>query len=82
MKVFLSTRARKALDDSPAEIRTGLESKISELLDSAYPSGCKKLKGAPNAYRLRAGDYRILYQILNREEVLVFKISTRSTAYG
>ncbi len=81
MKVYLSTKARKSLDDSPAEAKERLESAISYLFRTPYPAGCKKLKGAPNSYRLRVGDYRILYSILSREEILVFRIAPRGSAY-
>ncbi len=59
MKVFLAQRAKKFLDGVSPELRRRLEGKISELLITPYPSGYKKLKGAPNAYRLRVGDYRV-----------------------
>ena len=81
MKVYLSTRARKSLEEAPSEVKDRLESAISELFETPYPAGCKKLKGAPNSYRLRVGDYRILYSILSKEEMLVFKIAPRGSAY-
>lgn len=81
MKVFLSRRVRKSLDESPLEVRKRLEEKISELFETAYPAGCRKLRGRSGAYRLRVGDYRILYVIISREEILVFKIERRETAY-
>lgn len=81
MKVFLSRKAKRALDDSPPDLRNRLESKIAELHESPFPQGCKKLRGAPNSYRLRVGDYRILYAILKVDEILVFKISPRDSAY-
>ncbi len=81
MKVYLSSRARKALDYSPADLRDRLESRISELAESPYPQGCKKLKGIPNSYRLRVGGYRILYTIADAQTVLVFKISSRGSVY-
>ena len=71
----------KALDDSPPALRERLESRISELIQSPYPQGCKKLKGAPNSYRLRVGDYRILYSIVDIQTVLIFKISSRGSTY-
>jgi mRNA interferase RelE/StbE len=81
LKVFLSTKAKKALEGVSPELRARLESKISELLSTPYPQGCKKLRGAPDAYRLRVGDFRVLYVIVEHKEILVFKISQRSTAY-
>lgn len=81
MKVFLSRRAVKALEELPLEIRRRIEEKISELSLTPYPAGCRKLKGAQNAYRLRTGDYRVLYTILSKDEILIFKIARRETAY-
>ncbi len=81
MKVFLSRKAAKALQQTPYEIKQRLEEKMSELLQTPYPAGCRKLRGAANAYRLRVGDYRILYAIVAKDEILVFKITLRETAY-
>ena len=81
MKVFLSRKARKFLDDYPVSVRRRIEEKIAELLETPYPEGCRKLRGAPSAYRLRVGDYRILYAIVADEEILVFKITRREIAY-
>ena len=81
MKVYLSSRAKKSIDAAGAELRVRLESKISELQVTPFPSGCKKLMGAPNSYRLRVGDYRILYSLVSEDEVLVFKVAPRGSAY-
>ena len=81
MKVFLSRKAEKALQEAPSEIKRRLDERISELSRTPFPAGCKKLRGAPNAYRLRIGDFRVLYAILKKDEILVFKIARRETAY-
>ena len=81
MKVSLSRKAAKALEETPSEIRQRLEEKMSELSQTPYPAGCRKLRGAANAYRLRVGYYRILYAIIAKDEILVFKIARRETAY-
>lgn len=81
MKVFLSRRAKKALEDFPSSLRVRLELKISELAETPYPVGCKKLRGAPSTYRLRVGDYRILYIISGPEEIIVYKIASRESVY-
>jgi mRNA interferase RelE/StbE len=82
LRVYLSRRAKKVLDEASSDLRNRLEAKISELFMTPYPSGCKKLKGAANTYRLRVGDFRILYTILARDEILVFKIDSRESAYN
>jgi mRNA interferase RelE/StbE len=81
LRVYLSSHAKKSLDKAAPELKARLESKVSELTDTPYPPGCKKLKGAPNSYRLRTGGYRILYSLLPRDEILVFKIAPRESAY-
>jgi mRNA interferase RelE/StbE len=81
LKVFLSRRAAKALEETSSEMKRRLDEKIFELSGTPYPAGCRKLRGAQNAYRLRVGDYRILYVILAKDEILVFKIARREAAY-
>jgi mRNA interferase RelE/StbE len=82
LKLFLSRKAAKALEESPSEIRRRLDEKLSELCRTPFPAGCRKLRGAQNTYRLRVGDYRVLYAILTEHEILVFKIARRETAYN
>ncbi len=36
---------------------------IRSLSETPFPPGCKKLKGSRAGYRLRVGDYRILYEV-------------------
>jgi len=81
LKVFLSRKAAKALDETPSEMRRRLYEKLSELSRTPFPAGCRKLRGAQNAYRLRVGDYRVLYAILTKDEILVFRVARRETAY-
>lgn len=45
----------------PAQKRIGL--KIETLRDDPFPAGCKKLSGLPDAWRVRVGDYRVVYQV-------------------
>ena len=81
MNVFLSRKAAKALEETAPEMRKRLEDEISLLFATPFPTGCRKLRGAANAYRLRVGDYRILYAIVSKDEILVFKIARRERAY-
>jgi mRNA interferase RelE/StbE len=81
LKVFLSRKAEKALEASSAEMRRRIGEKLSELSRTPFPAGCRKIRGAQNAYRLRVGDYRLLYIILTKDEILVFKIARRETVY-
>jgi mRNA interferase RelE/StbE len=52
--------------------RARIMDKTRELASNPRPHGSKKLKGSSERYRLRQGDYRILYEI--RDEVLVVTV--------
>jgi len=54
-----------------------------ELRDNPFPKGSIKIRGEKDIYRLRVGDYRILYKTLWDEgAILVFKIEHRRAVYG
>lgn len=66
----------------PAQLRARLKPHIDALAQNPRPSGIKKLGGENNVYRLRVGDYRILYEV--RDEVLlvlVVKVGHRREIY-
>ncbi|MBM3898253.1 MAG: type II toxin-antitoxin system RelE/ParE family toxin [Thaumarchaeota archaeon] len=81
MKVSLSRKAQQFLDHSNPPTRNRLEAKMAELVNTPYTSGCKKVKGLPNSYRLRVGTYRILYTITKPDQIVIFRISPRESAY-
>ena len=57
-------------------------SAIESLENEPRPAQCKKLVDAANVYRVRSGDYRILYQIEDAQLlVLVIKVAHRRDVY-
>ncbi|HEY8175832.1 MAG TPA: type II toxin-antitoxin system RelE/ParE family toxin [Gemmatimonadaceae bacterium] len=69
----------RALDE---DMRRRVGRAIDALADNPRPSGVEKLKGDDNVYRVRVGDYRILYQIADRQLiVLVIRVRHRREAY-
>jgi mRNA interferase RelE/StbE len=54
------------------EIRRRLHPRIEALADDPRPAGAKKLKGRDDLWRIRAGDYRIVYEV--RDQILVVLI--------
>lgn len=60
-------RQLAALDKTTYQI---IKSKIAELADNPRPPGCKKLKDRPG-WRVRTGSYRILYEVDDREKIVV-----------
>jgi mRNA interferase RelE/StbE len=70
-KVLLTRHAEKQLDKIEATaIRPILEA-IQSLTNDPRPNGCKKLKGR-NGYRVRVGNYRIIYEIF--DSVLIIEV--------
>jgi mRNA interferase RelE/StbE len=61
--VTLSRRAKRDLESIDSPHFDMLELKIRSLTDNPRPPGCKKMKGPDAIWRVRAGDYRILYEI-------------------
>jgi mRNA interferase RelE/StbE len=62
--------------------RTRIVDTIQSLAADPRPSACKKLAGRDAAYRLRVGDYRIVYTVNDREVIVeVVKIGHRREVY-
>jgi len=45
---------------------------LQELAHDPRPDGCKKLRGSANSYRIRTGDYRVVYSI--SDDVLIIDV--------
>lgn len=45
--------------------------KILSLASNPRPNGCKKLSGVKELYRIRRGDYRIIYSIENKKLIII-----------
>lgn len=57
--------------------------KIAELSDNPYPHGTKLLKGENRYFRLRQGDYRIVYEVIAEEhKIVIIKIGHRREIYN
>ncbi len=55
---------------------------VEKLSNNPYPKGCRKLKGAEFTYRLRIGNYRIVYSIQQSELIIeIVKIGHRKKIY-
>jgi len=63
-RVIVSKEALKEIESIDRRSdRTRIMERIRKLADNPRPQGSKKLKGPFERYRLRQGDYRILYEI-------------------
>ncbi|MDB9436811.1 type II toxin-antitoxin system RelE/ParE family toxin [Dolichospermum lemmermannii CS-548] len=74
--------AIKQLQKIPTNIRERIDLKIQELALEPRPDGVKKLESELSLYRIRVGDYRVVYQIQDNILLInVVKIKHRSDAY-
>ena len=55
--------ARKELERLPDSVVQRVFARIEALADAPRPPGCKKLRGARDLWRIRIGDYRVIYQL-------------------
>ena len=79
--VLILPSAHKQLSKLPGAVATRIEDKLSELEHDPRPSGCKKLRGR-DAWRIRIGDYRAIYEIDDgRLIVTVITIGHRREVY-
>lgn len=62
------------------ELLNRIGSTIELLKKDPFPSSSKKLKGIGDFYRLRIGDYRIVYQI-HQTHILILDIDHRKDIY-
>jgi mRNA interferase RelE/StbE len=60
--ILILPSAQKQLNKLPNVIATRIEDKMMDLERDPRPPGCKKLKGR-DAWRIRIGDYRVIYEI-------------------
>jgi mRNA interferase RelE/StbE len=71
-EVVISSSAKRELKKLPKEVIAEITRAIFALADNARPQNCKKLEGYTNAYRIRIGDYRVIYTI--DDDVLIITI--------
>ncbi len=81
-QIKLAPAAVRQFESLPKKEQIRIAGKINALSADPRPPGCAKLKDSENIYRIRAGGYRVLYQI--KDEillVLVVKVGKRGKVY-
>ncbi len=80
--VTLADSARKELRNLPVQVIERVQPKLQDLAGNPRPSGCKKLHGYKNCWRVRVGDYRIVYTVDDTEKCVdVTRIAQRKEIY-
>ncbi len=65
--------AKKDMRKLPAQEVSRVFAAVNLLKDDPYPAGSLKLSGSDEGYRIRVGNYRVIYAVL--EELVIVKIA-------
>ena len=80
--VEVKPSARKELEALPDKVLARALKKIESLRDAPRPAGCKKLKAYKDQWRVRVGDWRILYIIDDPAKLIsITRIAHRREVY-
>ena len=80
-RLLIKPSAAKELEALPAKDRKRIAAKPQRLASEPCPPGTEKLSGQEK-YRLRQGDYRVVYSVDDNESaVLIVKIGHRRDVY-
>ena len=71
-KIFIEKSAQKSLSKIPSPYQDRIINAVQALAKNPRPAGCKKLSGR-EAWRIRIGNYRVLYEI-HDDTLIVFVI--------
>lgn len=81
--VTLSESAQKQFRKLPREVQRYLLVVLRDLSGDPRPPGVKKLVGTERAWRIRPGDYRIIYEIFDGELVVdAIRVGHRHDIYA
>ncbi|GAA2141307.1 type II toxin-antitoxin system RelE family toxin [Glycomyces algeriensis] len=81
-RLVISEDADKQLQKLDKPVRRRIILALAKLEDDPRPDGVKKLKGSADRWRVRVGDWRIVYRIEDGElVVLVIAVGHRSKVY-
>jgi mRNA interferase RelE/StbE len=80
--VVLKSSAQKELDALDDAVFRRIDRRILALAENLRPTGCKKLKGYKDQWRIRIGDWRVVYLIDDfARRVSVTRVAHRREVY-
>jgi mRNA interferase RelE/StbE len=81
-QVEFSPDAARQLRGLPAHVQRRISARVDALVKGPLPPGSKKLVGQTSGYRIRVGDYRVLYELQkDRLVIFVVKVGHRRDIY-
>ena len=81
-RVIVERSAEKDLRRLPLDVRFRVADALRSLANNPRPVGSRKLAGTRHDWRIRVGDYRVIYEIADSIRVVrVYRIRHRREAY-
>jgi mRNA interferase RelE/StbE len=81
--IVFARSARKELEALDRPMIARVIARIEALAHDPRPAGARKLRGSRNLWRVRVGDYRIVYGLDDRQRVIdIVRVRHRRDAYG
>jgi mRNA interferase RelE/StbE len=81
-EVLIERTAEHDLKSLPPQLFQRLIPHIRSLANNPRPSGCHKLAGSRSDWRIRIGDYRVIYEVDDRRKcVRIFRVRHRREVY-
>jgi mRNA interferase RelE/StbE len=81
-EIFIEKKAEKDLRRLPKNYQNKIIQKILNLKGNPKPIEARKITSSENYYRVRVGDYRIIYEINYKEKrINIFRVRHRKEAY-
>jgi mRNA interferase RelE/StbE len=78
----IGRQAARDLESLPSAVLVSVDRKILALRNEPRPARAKKLKGPLDLWRIRVGDYRVIYSIDDRARLVdIVRVRHRSKAY-
>ncbi len=81
-KIEWKRSAIKELEKLPRPMISKIVSAVDNLSSNPYPQGVRKLVGTEDTYRIRVGDYRVLYNIVENNLIIeIIRVRHRKDVY-
>jgi mRNA interferase RelE/StbE len=80
--VVFARSARKELQNLDPQVARRILKQVEALVTDQRPSGVVKLEGATDLWRIRVGQWRVVYRVSDRERMVdIIAVRHRSDAY-
>jgi len=81
-RIIISKTAQKEIAALPDSLLLRINESILQLSENPRPSGCKKLKGFKDLYRIRIGSFRVVYSLQDKTLTIeILRVADRKDIY-